>query len=463
LLIVAPVGAYRARVRTGLDIVTANNAERERSKVRVILVENAAWAQLDPSYKEKFEGPLKEHILSTWKEQEFNIECETVMLPLENEEYLDGWLLHTISNFFKDNPKDSRVFVDLTSGPKEWQFAAINVSDFFEDLTLYYVKPVINTKPSDFAQEEVDDPGHPKVEIVRTGRSILRRWTEPTDESGRPNLQFLLFKTIFELAGEKVPHSTGDLAGELSEIPVPIEDVTFLKHYREQLPVQLRSKFRYDPHLKKSISKLLTSVDLFRLFEKKGHCVRMTPRGAMLALSLFPERTPKLEKLVGGPKKQVPVVVETKEKVPGEKVLWNDLLPLLFNKDFLLSLLVLRTAGRQDTSLSFTKIDEYMGLGKRQKLSDTLDHLVRCGLVEKKDRGYRLTGQLGLPFTGFVGKLVKAVDRDLMKKTWPKDLVQLVERLEEQEAKTKNPAALTKQMIEANVPSKRTAPGRPCL
>jgi len=140
------------------------------------------------------------------------------------------------------------------------------------------------------------------------------------------------------------------------------------------------------------------------------------------------------------PKKEVPAIVEAEEKALTENLtLWDQLAPLLFNKNNLLLLLVLRIAQKQGTSLPFTKVGEYKRLGKSQKLAHTLDYLTRCGLVRRTEKGYALTERLGLSFTNFAEKFVKTLQKSISKQPWLNDLVDVIERIEElEEVEVKN-------------------------
>jgi len=118
--------------------------------------------------------------------------------------------------------------------------------------------------------------------------------------------------------------------------------------------------------------------------------------------------------------------------------LWDQLAPLLFNKDNLLLLLVLRTAQKRGTSLPFARVGELTRLGKSQKLVSTLGYLARCGLVRRTDKGYTLTDRLGLGFTNFAERFVKNLNKQLPRQPWLDDLVSVMEqvaKLEEAEAK----------------------------
>ncbi len=294
LLLIAPIGVYLGRVRTGIDLVLAGQTKAKTTKVRVILAAGENWInEVDPSgksYKREFVDTLKDYVLRTWRDEaQVDIVCDSVVLPWEDEEYLAGWLLKVLSDFFGSSRAQAEAFIDLTSAPKEWQLATIDVSNFFANMELYYVKPKMKKGPFQYAYEEVEDKGHPRLETVRTSvpRQPLPQWLNVKDDNEEPNVQYILYKTIFELAKNQVTSEQQDSADELAKVWVPLEQEAYLNEYRKRLRETLGSTDRDATHLKKSISKYLTSVEPFRLFEVRGKSVRMTLRAAMVGQSLF--------------------------------------------------------------------------------------------------------------------------------------------------------------------------------
>jgi len=290
LLILAPTGIYTGRVKKGIDLVLGSQIKAEETKVGVILVAGENWIQSE-SYKREFVDKLKNYVLLTWKERgKLDITCDCMVLPMDKEEYLTGWLLKELFDFFETSGVEAEVFIDLTSAPKEWLFAVMNVLNFFPRAEAYYVKPAYERKPADYDKKEIDDEGHPMLETVRTGepRQPLPHWIEPIHRR-TPNLQYLLFQTIFSLAKSIAPERKLDPSKELDKVWVPIEERSGLDKYRAVLPGKLRKDpmFLDDTRLKKSISKYLSSVEPYRLFEVRGKSVRMTLRAVMLGQRLF--------------------------------------------------------------------------------------------------------------------------------------------------------------------------------
>jgi len=182
----------------------------------------------------------------------------------------------------------------------EWQLATINISSFFPNLELYYVKPKYEKQSADYSIKDIEDEGHPKLETVRTGdaRQPLPHWMELENEKGKMNPQYLLFQTIFCLAQSIAREKGLDPLKGLDKVWVPIEEPRGLEEYGNRLREYMRSlpqnqrknlESMVSDHSKlmKSISKYLTAVDIFRLFEVKRKSVRMTLRAAMLGQTLF--------------------------------------------------------------------------------------------------------------------------------------------------------------------------------
>jgi len=285
-IVAVPVGVHIGRIRKGIDMIIASRAN-VGTKVRVILVANQTWIQQDQSYKTEFVDKLKDYILTIWeKELGSGIICDNVSLPMDNEEYLTGWLLKELSIFFKTD--QGEAFIDLTSATKEWNFATLNILGFFPRVELYYVKPRYERGPKDYDVNEIEDEGHPKLETVRIGEAQrpLSHWIRPKGDSGEPNLPYLIFKTIFALAQSMAKERRLDPSRELDKVWVPIYEA--LDKYKS-LTQKLHQKSLSSDNaaLMKSISKYLTSVEPYRLFEVKGRGVRMTLRATMLGLALF--------------------------------------------------------------------------------------------------------------------------------------------------------------------------------
>jgi hypothetical protein len=137
---------------------------------------------------------------------------------------------------------------------------------------------------SDYDRDEINDRGIPRPKIVRASRSNLDDWMRPTDEQENPNIQYLLFKTIYHLALSRLK-SNEQKRDDLTGVLVFNRDV--LRSYHANLPEKLKRRYHYEPHIAKSISRMLTSADTFQMFDRTATTISFTKRGAMLAEALF--------------------------------------------------------------------------------------------------------------------------------------------------------------------------------
>lgn len=295
MLIMAPTGIYTGRVKQGIDLVIGRYAQKSRTKIQVELVPTTNWVG-EPDYLSRFVESVKDYVMKTWKESAgYNISCQAIPVQMDEEELLAGWLQDHVCSFLQTN--DGTVHIDLTAGPREWMLSAMNVASFFGKVELYYVKPKSHKYPGDYSQEEANDPGIPKLDVLSTS-GTLSKWVIPKDEDGEANVPYILFKTIFEMAHGA---SHGDSADELTKVLVPIEEDDGIAEYKKHLPEPLRVTISDAPEkrkienpkrteystYRKSISKYLTAIQPFKLFEVRGKSVSMTYRGAMLGISLF--------------------------------------------------------------------------------------------------------------------------------------------------------------------------------
>lgn len=113
------------------------------------------------------------------------------------------------------------------------------------------------------------------------------------------------------------------------------------------------------------------------------------------------------------PRPPIEIPNKTKKSIEstlGELKLADQLVPLMFDKDHmavLLSLLCANDAG----GLSFTLVSKVAGLGRSQKLVDTLSHLIDYGLVEKLNGNYKLT-DYGISAARFAEKFIRMINSD---------------------------------------------------
>ncbi len=111
------------------------------------------------------------------------------------------------------------------------------------------------------------------------------------------------------------------------------------------------------------------------------------------------------------PKIEVPKVLANNiTEAMEELTVADQLVPLIFDRDNMAILLILREA-HQTHGLAFSLIGEATELGKSQKLLDLLGHMIEYGLVEHTNSNYALT-ELGMSAAKFAGNLVDAINAD---------------------------------------------------
>lgn len=111
------------------------------------------------------------------------------------------------------------------------------------------------------------------------------------------------------------------------------------------------------------------------------------------------------------PKIEVPKdVVDKVAEAMEELTVADQLVPLIFDKENMAILLILREA-HQTHGLAFSPIGEATELGKSQKLLDLLGHMIEYGLVEHTNSSYALT-ELGMSAANFARNLISAINAD---------------------------------------------------
>jgi hypothetical protein len=111
------------------------------------------------------------------------------------------------------------------------------------------------------------------------------------------------------------------------------------------------------------------------------------------------------------PKIEVPKdIVDKVAEAMEELTVADQLVPLVFDKENMAILLILREA-YQSHGLAFSAIGEATGLGKSQKLLDLLRHMIEYGLVEHTNSSYALT-ELGMSTANFAHRFVSAINAD---------------------------------------------------
>jgi hypothetical protein len=283
-MIIAPVGAYWNRVRTGIKMMISGHCKLKKTHVQVCLVVGSNWAKTDPNYLEEIVKPLQQEFDSgLWATEFPTFACETLDVNPENQDEDTIWLLEKLLSFFKSHER-GEAFVDLTSAPREWVYSAFYVSSFFSKLQFYFVKSGQTKSPSQYSSDEKKDEGK-VTEYVLSGALMppLSCWLRPEEPSqegkrgkAKDNCQYKILKIIYEIASE------GKDLSLLQEVSVPIDDV--IKRAKESIP---RYKEKAPSDVEKAISRFLTDIDRFHIFRREVGCIVASRKAIVVMLQLF--------------------------------------------------------------------------------------------------------------------------------------------------------------------------------
>jgi len=309
ILIIAPVGAYIGRVRKGIDYIMIGHAN-EKANLQLRLIVSEEYSKEDPNYQEDFVKKLVGWIEASWKLTFPQTRVDIDYLKITDRDRCTFWLIETLASFFIKNPDRSKVFIDLTSAPREWFFVAMDICTMFDNVEFYNVPPTKRSVPSDFIAER-EDMGT-VVENVKTGMLSppLRYWIYPKDEDGYPNEHHVLLQVMWRLAtatSQEEPPQFKDL--------VSIKEADVAAHFKERcleayeaaskdigeggisgrkrdIKKELDEKRRKLAgmaleHVKKAVSRYLTDIEPYQLFNKVLGMYEFTEKGATMAKVLF--------------------------------------------------------------------------------------------------------------------------------------------------------------------------------
>jgi len=248
--------------------------------VQICLVVDIEWSRTDRKYMAENVQPLQvEYAPDLWASVFASYTCETINLNLENQSEITCWLLKKLASFFRRG-SNRRAFVDLTSAPREWDFSAFYVSNFFTDVEFYFVKAKREKTPSDYTIEERNDEGMlPEFVITSELRPPLANWLRPHKMlSGNrlENVQYEIFKLMYEIASRKKDLST------LRKITIDETELAAIG--REKLHSY---KNMEESDVLKSISKFITDIDRFKLFKRVRRKIEIYTTAIALMQALF--------------------------------------------------------------------------------------------------------------------------------------------------------------------------------
>lgn len=247
----------------------------KKTCVKVILVTSNSWRQEDHGYVDAIKGLMTDFDDKDYKDVYSTFHCDEARIDIDSSESCSVWLLKTLGAFFSAGAP-GRVYVDLTSAPKEWLFACNYVRAFFDDVHFYYVRGKREAF-QDFTLEQRTDEGSAAEPVNLTGpNEILRWWVTPGD------YRYELFKSICAV----VSGEAKKLRKPPVEISVSIENVTNEWKKTESWTSQ------HAGDTSRSLGKHLAQIDQWKLFTRTPRTMRLTSGGLALGVALFPDILP---------------------------------------------------------------------------------------------------------------------------------------------------------------------------
>lgn len=282
VLIVAPIGAYIGRVKTGVTWALGRAyAGPKKTEARIIFIVSSQWKS-EESYNTESQDLMRSFDNQELRDQFKQLIVRPEEIDIDDQESCVAWLLKTLGDFLRQG-KDCVALVDLTSAPKEWLFACVYVAQFFDRIVFYYVKPKLGKAFGNFLPDVRRDEGLITEAVPISGVACLdehlSRWTT----EGTPHWK--LFWRICENAAE---------IAQKEELPIPAVSVPFsdlvgfAKEWMPADPAVGAANMIQPEDALKSISKHLTQIKRAGLFKTTKSSVFITPRGYTLARSFFP-------------------------------------------------------------------------------------------------------------------------------------------------------------------------------
>jgi hypothetical protein len=300
LFIIAPVGAYLGRVKNGISQALNDHGNRN-ADIELDLIISEEYSTKDSEYEIGFVEKLSSWVESTWKDEFPKMRVERIRLPVTERDRCMLWLIEELCSFFRSNPEDAVVSIDLTSAPREWFFVAMDICQMFDNVEFYNVRPTIRSLPSSFIEHrsaEIEDWGT-LVETVKMGSCTkpLRQWLHSIDEDGYPNEHCVLFRTMWELAG-KDAYRSDDVYEHFKANCLSCYDQS-LKNGKRQttgkrgdVSEELRQRRKrladmQSGAVKKKIGRYFVDIEAHGLFKEVMGKYEFTEKGKTLAKGLF--------------------------------------------------------------------------------------------------------------------------------------------------------------------------------
>jgi len=304
LLIVSPVGAYLGRVKNGIGYALNLHGNRN-ADIQLRLIVSEEYSKADPNYEREFVDTLSEWIEQYWKKSYPQMTVGRRYLPVKDRNRCKYWLIEQLCLFFREKRKDSLACVDLTSAPREWFFAAMDICPFFDRVQLYNVPPATRSVPSDFLKDEREDPGT-IVEDVMSGSLTLplKYWLHSVDEQGIPTEHHVLFRTLWELATRKEqPYRSDEVSDKFKTncLKAYCDALDRVKGWADttKKPEMLRELSKRKKKLeamerggiKKKTSRYFSDIKTYQLFTEVQGKYELTETGMTLAKVMFASDT----------------------------------------------------------------------------------------------------------------------------------------------------------------------------
>ena len=270
VLVIAPIGAYMGRVKSGVKwALSRTDVTRKKVEVNLVFVRARTWAGIhDEDYEKAVASFIQEFKRPELAAQFKKFTVDTQTLDIDDEIRCTVWLVRALGPFLGSAP-EAAAFIDMTSAPKEWLFACHYVAELFGGLCFYFVKSQKTKMPGDFTQEERADEGLlPETVILSGPDPTLSKWaTKDTDN-------WMFFNCLCNCVHESYKRKQG-----------PVLEIAIGKD-------ELASKWKSysgigdESDAQRSVSHHLTAVSKFGLFVEEMGTIRLSPRGYALGLAL---------------------------------------------------------------------------------------------------------------------------------------------------------------------------------
>lgn len=280
MLIIIPVGAYLARVRTAIKWALGNIVSPKKTKIKIIFLADIEWVNSSNSYVKELENLKKEFGGTNFKKlfNEYSISVDTI--DFTEQEACIIWLIQNITPFLRKSVTKSATLIDLTLDSLCWLIGCEYISNFFNQINFFQVRPLKQKVFDDYDLDERNDEGliPGVIELSRPDPLLTRMLIGNSD-----NYEFF-----------KVINRTALLIADLKkknvyDVEIPIKSI--VEDVRDWMIDSKREGTRSisNEHVLKSVSKRLNQIEKYKLFTRIGSIIKFSPVGYALAQSMFPK------------------------------------------------------------------------------------------------------------------------------------------------------------------------------